>query len=601
MQFYHPSMVALRRSLASASADRQLPGVVLVWGLCCLAVALCIANFGMSLPFCDEWPLTHVASGRELLSLHWVLEPANEHRAPLTRLWLFALGRLSHWNWQAMHYANLATMGLGALALVFAARALRGQAALSDVFLPLIVLTPWHFETLWVYGYAYSMAGGMTCLAISLAAVRWPQRSLVHLGVYLLAALVVTLSEGPAGNFLALGLAGVLLLYCRGQTPRSWRAVAIAGVLLILAASCLQLAFIPTIPRHAQYLSDSLATTLKGIPKVSVCWMGMPALQVLWPWVFLVVLVPGLWVVGRIGRDLLRRRRSDGAPSQEWADLGLVWLGAMVVAAAIAHGRARMALWEPRYVVLTMPIAIVLYLLLVRMRAPLVLPQTLAVVMAVCWGWCWPWVLDHQKAHSSKVVAVMQAHTRGDRPLSELCSRLEHNEALGWTVAPFHVGYLIDCMMQLRQNDLGIFRSINRRKRAAGAGLPQAWKADTGQLSSGWEVVEDSAATQMRTLRVKQTDASPALAVYRLQVFAGGRYRLCCRMRAPQGQTLTVAVDDNPVCGQDIYTGADYRACLLDAPLELKAGEHLLALAFSKRGTEVDVVELVPEAPATGR
>ena len=63
-----------------------------------------------------------------------------------------------------------------------------------------------------LYGYSYAIAAGLMCLAISLASMRWPLRSVANLALYLLLALAVALSAGPAGNLWAIGLCGVVVL-----------------------------------------------------------------------------------------------------------------------------------------------------------------------------------------------------------------------------------------------------------------------------------------------------------------------------------------------------------------------------------------------------
>jgi hypothetical protein len=478
--------------MASALADHRFHGVLLIWALCCGAAFLGIVHFGVSLPWCDEWSMTHIACGREHLSWRWLMEPANEHRVPLTRLVIYVLGRLSHWDWQVAHYVNLFSMGLGALALLCAARSVRGQSSLSDAFLCLVVLTPWSYQTIWQYGYAYGVATGFTCLAISLVAVRWPQRSLLHLAGYALTVLALTLAGGPPGNFLALGMAGVLLLSCRQDMPRRWKVSAIVSASLIGVVSVLLLASIPTVERHASLRSDSLASGVKAVARATVCWLGQPPLQVIWPWAFLIVLLPCLWLGGRIIRDL-RLPRNERQGIQVWADLGLVWLGSLLILGAMAYGRGRNLLWDSRYVVLTMPFGIVLYLLLLRMRVPLAIPQAMALVMAVCSGWCWPAVIDIEKGRHDKEVELIQTLARGDTSLSDLCQRYNNAVGLEW------VPYLTDCMVQLQQHDQSIFRAINRRKRRSAMPVAQAWKADAGELVGGWEIVPDGNATQGRT------------------------------------------------------------------------------------------------------
>src|SRR5262249_12864785 len=148
----------------------------------------------------------------------------------------------------------------------------------------------------------------------------------------------------------------------------------------------------------------------------------------------------------------------------------------------------------------------VLYLLLVRMRSPRAIPHTLAVLMAVCCGWCWPSMLAQEKPHRDRAAEVGRLLARGNVPLSGVWERCYVDvgfPSVNW-VPP-----LIDSMMQLRQSDQSIFHAINRRKRRAGAALPQAWKADAGQLGSGWEIVADGNATQGRTLRVRVAGEQP--------------------------------------------------------------------------------------------
>jgi hypothetical protein len=496
-----------------------------------------------------------------------------------------------------MHYATTALLGLGALSLLCAARSIRGQSALSDTFLCLVVLTPWQWETVWRYGYAIGGMGGLLCIAFSLAAVRWPQRSLTHLASYLLTVLAVTLSGGPPGNLMALGLVGALVSGFWATISRAWKVLAAAGAGLVVAVSALLLLFVPTVPFHAAYRSNSLTTTLIATAKESICWLGAPVLDVLWPWAILVLLLPSLWVGGRVIRDLLHWRQGGQRRAGEWIDLGLIWLAAFVVTAAIAYGRARLALWSSRYVMLAMPIGLVLYLLLVRMRAPLAIPQTLAVLMAVCCGWCWPYMLMQEQVHRARTMELVGAFAQGDVPLSELCGR--YHADLGWGDGAIPI--LTSWMMQLRQSDQSIFHAINRRKRRAGAALPQAWKADAGQLGDGWEVVPDRNATQERTLRVNAAGEQPALAVYHVQVAVAGLYRLCCRMRAPKEHTLTVGVDGKQFQSQTFAPADDFRPCLLTAPLKLEPGQHDLTLALSPTRSDLDMVELVPQSAASGQ
>ncbi len=592
-----PCPSTLRRWLASVIADRTFHGVLVVWALCSAALLLSVAKFGGSLPWADEWGLTPIASGQQTLSWSWLWVPNNEHRQPLLRLGLYVLGQLSHWDWQAMHYVTLSLMSLGALALLFAARSIRGHSTLSDTFLCLVVLSPGQYETTWAYAYSFGAPGALICIALSLAAVRWPQRSQMHLLFYLLTVLVVTLTGGPPGNLMALGFVAALAPYFRETTSRAWRVSAGVGGGLVLAVTGLLLILTPP-PHNTNYVSNSLATTIVASLKESVCWLGPPVLQALWPWAFLILLLPSLWVVGRMVRDLLRWRRGNQTIAREWMDLVWLWLPAFLVAASIAYGRARLDLWPSRYMVLTMPIGIVLYLFLVRMQAPLAIPQTLAVVLAIFCGWTWPYTLFHEKAHRVRMTELVQTLAQGNLPVSEVCKR--HCADVGLPPELFY-GRITAWMLGLRQSDQSIFHRINRRRRRAGAPLPQAWEADSGKLGEGWVSWPDLNATQGQTLRVRQAGKQPAVAVYHFQVAIGGVYQLCCRMRGPNEHTLTVQVDGSQPQRQSFPATDEFQPCALTAPLKLEAGQHDLTLSLSPDCSDLDLIELVPQPPAKAK
>ena len=271
--------------------DDKFRSVLVIWALCCLAQALYIKAYGASLPWADEWQLTAAASGHEHLTWEWLWRPANEHRAPLTRLAVFVLARLGSSDWQVTHFVGLIFMALGALALLVAAREARGRTTLSDAFLCLLVLSPWHFASLMVYGYAYAIATGLLCLAISLASSRWPLRSVSNLALYLLLALAVTLSAGPAGNLWAIGLCGVVVLALFERTSRLWKISGLLGTTIVTAVSVTMLLAIPKVPIHEEYHSQSVRQTLTAGAKIAMGWMGAPPFEVLWPWAL--VLHPG--------------------------------------------------------------------------------------------------------------------------------------------------------------------------------------------------------------------------------------------------------------------------------------------------------------------
>jgi hypothetical protein len=338
---------------------------------------------------------------------------------------------------------------------------------------------------------------------------------------------------------------------------------------------------------------------VKATAKESVCWLGPPVLHVIWPWAFLTLLLPSLWVVGRIVRDLLRWRQDNRTNAREWMDLVLVWSAAFLVAACIAYGRGRLQLWAFRYMVLTMPIGLVLYLLLLRMRAPLAIPGTLAVVMVFFCGWNWPIVLLQEYGRGTERTEMLHALAQADLPLSEVCRK--SCEAAGFPVGPVWTTMLTSFMIDLRQNDQSIFRKINRRRRQAGAAMPQAWEEDSGELGEGWVCQPDARATRGRALRVSTAGDKPASAVYHIQIAVGGAYHLCCRTRSPKSQTLTVTVDGNQSQRQTFAASTDFWPRTLAASLNLEPGAHDLQLTLAPEGSDLDLLELVPQSPAKAR
>jgi hypothetical protein len=587
------------RFLGVLARDRQFLTVVLIWAACCLGQALYIDAFGASLPWADEWSLTAVASGRDPLTWEWLWRPANEHRMPLTRLVVIGLVRLLASDWQAIHFIDLAFMALGALVLILTARAARGRSATSDAFLCLLPLSPWHFTTLMQYGFAYALAAGLTCLAISLVATRWPVRGVAHLTVYFLLVLAVTFSAGPAGNLWAIGLCGVVVLAMFEGTPTPWKVAGLLGTALVTAASATMLLSIPECPWHAEFRSQSLRETLIAGVKIAVGWLGAPPLQVIWPWALVALVVPGLLVLRRLFRDVAgmlgpERERGATAASRSWWGLGAFLLSTLVVALAMGHGRARYPdLWTSRYLTLIQPIGIVLYLLMVRLRAPVVVPQTLALGMALCVGWCWPIAIGSVQPYRPLQVELERVLRRGTMPLSVVTNQYCLANIVG--LLPVHQIYFLEWLHHLREADHSVFRDRRRLSHGRPIPQPQAWDAESGRLSVGLRVVTDLAAVCHRAIEVAADCEGGGTATYQLEVPVAGSYRLCCRMRPSMpGQSLGVKLDNGPLCQTPLADGSDYQPCIFQQPFEMGAGKHDLMIVLPQPGMRLDLLELVP-------
>jgi hypothetical protein len=562
-----------------------------VWGLCFLSHLLLVYHFATPWPWCDEWELTPAAVGQQPLTLEWLWQPANEHRAPLTRLEVLLVGQLGSWDLRAVLFTNMVFLGLGGLALVLAARRIRGQTAWSDVFLAMLVLSPGQWASTVFYSYAYAMALAWFCLALAAVAVAWPLRSLAHLTLYFLILLAVTLSGGPAGNLWALGLCGVLLLdlpVCRASP--AWRIYGGLGALTIAGISLAMLGLVPASPAGNHFHADTLATLVRATATLWVCWLGLPVL-VLGYWALLMVGVPWAVLLGRSAWGLLwgnKGRSAPGVGQPVWRDLLPVLLVTLAVGVAIGYGRGRYPnLLDSRYHTLMMPVGLTTYLLLVRKGARIA-PQFLALGMALCLGWNWPEAIGWPKGHHARAEEFTREIQASQKSLSELAVR--HGEAVGY-------GYpapLLRFLLQMRQAHLGAFQTDQSDHPPSPEIWAQAWEAEAGQSRGGLRVVDDAAASQGKALSLPPDKQGTGVVRFEVEVPTSGPYLLWGGWSLPLAiPPVSVQVDGGPALSWDIACGAEYHACVLSQPLTLSAGKHHLTLHVQGVSARLDKVEMM--------
>ncbi len=568
------------------AADQSFWGVAVVWALCWLAWAAYLDRFANSLPWADDYAfiLSGVATGEHPVTWEFLWAPANEHRAPLTRLWVVWVGRLVDWDFRHMLQIDLAVLALGCLTLLLAVRAARGRSSFADAFLPLLILSSAQYETLALFAYAYAMALGVWCATAAAVLVKWQVRSIPHLLWYLLGALVVAWAGGPAGNLWALGLCVPLALGWSARTGRAWKACAALGGAAIAASVALLIYCVPPSPAaHHPFRSDSLAMTLRAAAKCSVGWMGNSILQVIWPWALLVLLVPMLYLLVRFLGDVCRHR---GAAFLRWVDLGALLLPALAVTAIMGYARAKYpGLWSSRYVALEIPIAVVLFLMLVRCTNSRVLAGCMAVGMAICVGWNWPAPIDTARAMRPRQVELARGLRAGHEPLSVLVERCP--EATGWC-KELGVQHLLGWWQQMRAARISVFA------READAARQCLFRhADIGSLFADLRGVGDPGAVAGRAMEAASDGAT---AVYEVAVAAGGPHKLCCRWLVPSpGRSFSVAIDGGPPLAQAVPAGLNYAACPLGAALTLTPGTHRLTVTWPGTGSRLDVLELTPQ------
>jgi hypothetical protein len=587
-----PQSTAVGVGARPLSAAACLLVVLAVWVLCWLANGWMLYRYSTPLPFCDEWYFTPVAAGNAPLTLAWLWHPVNEHRTPLANLDVLLLGWLADWDLRLARYVHVGFLALGSLALILSVRSFRGRTALSDAVLPLLVMTPCQYETVFLYAYGFAMALAYLCLALSAVITGWPLRSAAHVLLYFVLLLVIALSGGPAGNVWSIGLCGIVIRGWLEKKPRAWHWTALGGTAAVVACSLALLVLIPKVPRHQVFYSDSLQTTLRAAFRLIVGWMGGASFEVLYPWAGLALLLPIGYLARRILGDLRRLRlgRGSAAPRiSSWVDLSLVLLAALAVAGMIAIKRAHYPIfWNCRYATLVVPIAIVAHLLMVRLRAPAIFTAALAVLAAVTVCWNWPVTIRTCRLRHSQTAALTWALKEGRMPLAIVAQT--YGSAVN--MAPCNTDFL-DFMGQLREAHLSVFHP--KWQQPGQSCRPVFWEAESGRFNEAFRRVPDAEASHRQALEAVAAPGHPAIARYNAQLTGAGSIMLWCRVRAPvAGQIVAAQFDDGPVQETVLPAEAGYVPYCLGPFVDVSAGHHTLTVSLPMPGARLDVLELVP-------
>jgi hypothetical protein len=115
-----------------------------------LFVALfCIARYGSRIPILEDWLLVAPLTGNEPDLTKWLWAQNNEHRIPVPRLILLGLLKLTNGDFRIGMVFNVITMGVVSLAMILAARHLRGgRTTFADAFFPIALLHLGNWQTL---------------------------------------------------------------------------------------------------------------------------------------------------------------------------------------------------------------------------------------------------------------------------------------------------------------------------------------------------------------------------------------------------------------------------------------------------------------------
>jgi hypothetical protein len=351
----------------------------------------------------------------------------------------------------------------------------------------------------------------------------------------------------------------------------------------VAASSALLLYLVPASPATGDlYRSDSWGMTFRAAAKFSVGWLGGPALQVLWPWALLVLAVPLAYLLARFLEDF-RRLRAAALP--RWADLGAILVTALLIVVAMGHGRAKYpAIWSSRYCTIEMPIAVALYLLLVRCAAPGALTNCLAVGLAVCVGWNLPNAIEYSRSVRAQQLQLVAGLRGGREPLCVLAER--YPGATGFS-KDWGVQHLVEWWQQMRRARISAFKG------AAGSRDCLLSHAPNGSRSGPLQVVGDANAAFGAAV---EATADGGTAVYEVNVPHSGAYRLCGRWMTPvPGKAFVVSVDDGPPLTQWLPAGPEYRPIVIEPPVPLDAGRHRVMVRWPCPGSRLDVLELNPQ------
>ncbi len=332
------------------------------WGLMVLAGLGFVAVYGFTMPYGDEWAWLPVVAGQQPASLSWFWSLHNEHRVPLPRLIYLGLGKLSSFDFRAAPFYNILVLSGLSLAMMLAARRIRGRTSIYDVFFPLLLLhwaqcedIAWGFQLQFITSVA--LAG-----AVLLIIVRCGPR--LGLGAALATTVLLALLALCGLN----GLAYLPALMCwlvfagicrwRDAGPHARR----DGLLLVASAAALLALLVGYFIgfHHQAFKSPGILASLSTALQFLSGGIG-PAAREIWPVSGVLTAVACGYALWQL-YDVLRRR-----PQQRVRAAGLLcFLGGMCsLALAIGAGRAYAgpkAGFMERYMTIAAPLLCLFYL-----------------------------------------------------------------------------------------------------------------------------------------------------------------------------------------------------------------------------------------------
>ena len=317
----------------------QTTVVGMVWAIMLAWVASYVGRHGHNLPVCDEWAFVPITYAPWSERIHWLGEPHMEHRFPLARVVWLCLLDVTHQDYRAGMWLTVLLNASAALALIVAARRLRGQTALADIGFPLLLLHPGHTENLLMgYQIAFTFTTfflALFALLVSGAGNSTPARCAVR-GALLLIPMAM---GGWLGLIFTLPLGGwVAWQLYRATDARTQTRIAVAMVLIAVAAY-FGWSVSETLHSRAAAGTDkpiALAIRLRGVAEAAGIGLG----PVAWARVSLAMhgwAVLSVELATAIGLLTVGLRRREERPLA-WGLLALL-LGVWAFAMAVGYSR----------------------------------------------------------------------------------------------------------------------------------------------------------------------------------------------------------------------------------------------------------------------
>jgi len=400
--------------------------------------AYVIDRYGMTLPHADEWILTPYAVGQEPLTFKWLFTPANEHRAPLTRLVIAIFGSIANWDWKIIRQLNLAFLAIASLTLLEAAKKIRGRRHFADAGLIIVALSPAPIESLHFYGYSFVVAAGFVYWAVAELVSRAPEKSFRRATGFLALCFAITLSGGPAGNLITLGLLFSFWgLDFKERAPAQRRTL--FGLAVIVAA--VSVAFIgwaPQIKGHVQFHSGGILQTLSAAAKLLICPLGPH-------WQIALIVLALLYFLPVSSRAVDYRRYNF-----------LIPLAVSYVALALSIGRERgsLAILEHnRYQTFFIPLALLALFTLLWRNPNDGRYRVFSIWVSLTLLLAWPLTFEANRTHYQSRISLERELQRPDASLTDLAQRwyktyyIPKAEQMRW------------CLEKLRENRQSLFGS----------------------------------------------------------------------------------------------------------------------------------------------